>query len=71
MHEIRRFFEYKSIFLKETHMFSCSARRDERILSNEASFETITRVLKELSSIILKISCSVGEMHDESKFLRD
>ena len=54
MEEKRRFLGNKSLFLKETHMFSCSACRVQRMLSIEASFEGITRVFKELSWIIPK-----------------
>ena len=52
----RRFFENKSLFHTETHGFLRCACRVQRTLSNEASFEGITRVFKELSSIIRKIS---------------
>ena len=68
MHENRRFFENKSLFLTETHMFLCSTCRVKLILSNEANFDTITRVFKELLSIVPKISCFVGEMHKNRRF---
>ena len=64
MHINRRFFESKSLFLTQTHMFLCSAGRVQRFQSNEASFEGIKGVFKELSTTLLKISCSVGEMYE-------
>ena len=68
MHENRRFFLNKSLFLKEPHMFLCSACRVQRMLSIETSFEEITRVFKELSLIIPKILFYVGEMHENRRF---
>ena len=62
-----RFFENKSLFLKETHMFLCSPCRVQRILSIQTSFERITRVFKELLSIITELSCSVGEMQENRR----
>ena len=62
MLENRRFFESISLFLRETHMFLRSAYRVQRMPTIETSFEGITRVFKELSTIIPKISRSVGEM---------
>ena len=38
------------------------------MLSIETSFEGMTRVFNELSTIIHKISCSVGEMHENRCF---
>ena len=70
MHENPSFFENKSEFFKETHMVLCSASRVQRILSIQISFEGITRVFEELSSIIYKISCSVGEMHENRGFFK-
>ena len=55
-HENRRFFENERIFFKERYMCLWSASRVQRMLSIETSFEGITRVIKELSSIISKIS---------------
>ena len=49
-------------------MFLCSACRVQRMLSFETSFDGITPVFKELSSIIPKISCSVCEMHEKRRF---
>ena len=68
MQDNRRFFLNKSLFLKDPHMFLSSAGRVQRMLSIETSFERITRVFKELSWIIPKISCSVGEMHENRSF---
>ena len=68
MHENRRFSLNKSLFLKEPHMFLCSACRVQRMLSIETSFGGITRVFKDLSLIIPKISCYVGEMHENRRF---
>ena len=51
MHENRRFFENKSLFLQETHMVLCSATRVQRMLSIADSIERITRVFRESSSI--------------------
>ena len=68
MHENRRFFENKSLFLKETHMSWCFACRVQRMLSIETSFVGITRVFKALSSFAPKISWSVGEMHENWGF---
>ena len=62
--ECRRFFESESFFLTETHMFLRSVYRVQRNLSNMANFEGITRVFKELSTIIPLISCSVGEIYE-------
>ena len=71
MHENRRFFENKSLFLTETHMFLGSACRVQRILSIGASFEGITPVFKKLSSIIPKISCSVGELQETGRLFEN
>ena len=60
MHEKRRFFVNKLLFLTETHTFLFSACRVQRILSIQTSFKGTTRVFRELSSIIPNISCSVG-----------
>mgnify|MGYP004584054301 CR=1 FL=1 len=54
MHENRRFFLNKSLFLKEPQMFLCSACRVQRMISIRTSFEGIARVFKELSWIIPK-----------------
>ena len=51
-------------------MYFWSACRVQRKLSNETTFEGITRVFEELSSIIYKISCSVGEMHENRGFFK-
>ena len=71
MHEIQRFFENKSLFLGETHMFLRSACRVHRMLSIETSFEGITRVFIELSPIIHKMSYSVGEMQENRWFFEN
>ena len=71
MHENRRFFEISSLFLTETHMFLLSACSVQRILSFETSFKGIARVYRELSTIIPKISCSVGEMHENRRFFEN
>ena len=66
--ENRRFIENKSLFLTETNMFLYSACRVQRTLSNDASFEGITRVFKQLSSIIPKMSFSVGALRENRHF---
>ena len=68
MHENRRFFENQSLFLNETPMLLCFACKVQRMLSIETSLEGITRAFKELSLIIAKTSCSVGEMHENRSF---
>ena len=49
-------------------MFLYSAGRVQRKQTIETSFEGITRVFKELSSIIPKTSFSIVEMHDNRRF---
>ena len=71
MHENRRFYENKSLFLKEAHIFLCSACRIQRFLSIETSFDGITKVFKELSLIIPKMSWSVGKMHENRRFFEN
>ena len=71
MDEKRRFTENESIFLKEKHMFLCSACGVQRILSIQTSFKGLTRVLKELSSIITKITCYVGVLHENRRFFKN
>ena len=71
MHENRRFFENKLLFLKETHIFLWCACRVQRMLSIETSFEGITRVFSDLSSIIFIIYYSVGERHENRGFFEN
>ena len=58
-HGNRSFFVNERLLLEVTHIFLWSTCRVQRMLSIETSFEEITRVFKDLSSFILKISCSV------------
>ena len=71
LHENRRFFRNKSLFLKGTNMFLSSACRVHRFLSIQTSFEAITRVFKELSTNIPKISCSVGELQETGRLFEN